>query len=74
MTLKFFKDNGFLFMPKKIIIASSLLLRKCKLTTQLLTRKTNIVTIPLNLVLKKFLEMPHVFDKIISFKVVQIVL
>lgn len=67
MTLQFFKDNGFLFMPKKIIIASSLLLRKRKQTTQLLTKKTNIVTIPLNLVLKKFLEMPRVFDKIISF-------
>lgn len=38
MTLKFFKENGFLFMPKKIIITSSLSLRKCKLTTQLLTR------------------------------------
>jgi len=67
MTLKFFRDNSFLFMPKKIIIASSLSLRKCKQTTQLLIKKTNIVTISLNLVLKKFLEMPHVFDKIISF-------
>jgi len=67
MTLKFFRDNSFLFMPKKIIIASSLSLRKCKQTIQLLTKKTNIVTISLNLVLKKFLEMPHVFDKIISF-------
>lgn len=67
MTLKFFKNNYFLIMPQKILISSSLSLRKCKQTTQLLTRKTNIITIPLNLVLKKFLEMPHVFDKIISF-------
>lgn len=30
ITFKFFKDNGFLFLPKKIIISASLSLRKCK--------------------------------------------
>lgn len=67
LTLKYFTDLGVYIEPQSFVIQSSLKLCREKNLNKTKIIKSNIEIVPMDLMLKEFLELPNVFNYIISF-------